>query len=119
MFRCCLCGKEYELEKDVVKCVNRCGRQKQADGVFQPKNSKYSGETASTSFCFDIDVSDSIKNDITKILDDLIEAGAPRPYITGVRNSTFKDWDSKTDEEKAECYGNILMISGMYKKGGK
>ena len=26
MFTCCLCGKTYATEKEVVKCVNRCGR---------------------------------------------------------------------------------------------
>lgn len=26
MYKCCLCGKLWTTEKEVVKCVNRCGR---------------------------------------------------------------------------------------------
>lgn len=53
MFKCCLCGKAYETEAEVVKCVNRCGRSKQQDGVFHPKKSNYSGSITKTSFNFD------------------------------------------------------------------
>ena len=52
MYKCCLCGKEYETEKAAVKCVNKCGREKFLDGAFQHKEAKYSGERTTVSFLF-------------------------------------------------------------------
>lgn len=37
MYKCPLCGKEYSLEKDVVACVGRCGRDKFSNGAFVKK----------------------------------------------------------------------------------
>lgn len=37
-YKCCLCGKEYETEKEVVACVNHCGREKFSNGAFVKKD---------------------------------------------------------------------------------
>lgn len=114
MFKCCLCGKEYELEKDVVKCVNRCGRQKASEGVFQSKNSKYSGEFSTTDFGFEVEDIVS-KEKISEMLDDLIKAGAPHPYIDGIINEIERTWDNKSNQERMDDYNRIMLIKGIYK----
>lgn len=37
MYKCPLCKKEYSSEREVIVCVNRCGRDKFSNGAFVKK----------------------------------------------------------------------------------
>lgn len=37
MYKCPLCGASYETELAVIKCINKCGRNKFEDGAFKKK----------------------------------------------------------------------------------
>ena len=113
MFKCCLCGREYENEKAAVKCVNKCGREKFLDGAFQHKETKYSGEETRIKFDFEVE-SDSIKEDILRIFQELADNGAPPKRIETLRKNLLDSWDNKTDEEKKEELGRVLALKNLF-----
>ena len=44
MFKCELCGREYNSEIQVVKCINRCARDLQRRGFLKPKEAPHSDD---------------------------------------------------------------------------
>lgn len=113
MFKCCLCGKIYESEKAAVKCVNKCGQEKFLDGAFRHKESKYSGEITRISFDFEVK-SDSIKEDILRICQELIDIGISEKRVEILKNSVLDNWDSKTEAEKETELGRILTLKNIF-----
>ena len=39
MFKCCICGKEYNTKEMAIKCISRCGRECTLSGQFHSKDS--------------------------------------------------------------------------------
>lgn len=46
-FKCPLCGTEYATEKEVIVCVNKCGREKFSNGAFIKKEAPHSPDRIS------------------------------------------------------------------------
>ena len=117
MYKCCLCGNEYENATDAVKCVNRCGRQKFQDGAFIKKNSKYSGETTQTifpnDFTFDF-TEKEIEDEIRKISSQLIDLGAPPVYVGRKMMSIFFTWPEKSKGDKIKDLKHLIITLSMY-----
>lgn len=116
MFKCCLCGKEYETENAAVKCVNKCSREKFLDGAFQHKNAKYRGETSNVSFNFEIDT-EMIKESIAFLLNKMLENGAPNKRVEVLKKEIFSNWDNKTEEEKRNELGRIEIMASIFLGG--
>lgn len=114
MFKCCLCGREYEREELVVKCVNKCGRENFLDGKFQHKQSKNGGETTNLTFNFNIDYSTSIEKEIEKILEELFCFGMSKIRIETLRKRIFADWEEKSEQEKEEELGRLKVMRKLF-----
>ena len=113
MFKCCLCGKEYEREEQAVKCVNKCGRNGFLDGKFKNKVSRDGGETTSIKFDFEISQT-SIKNEIEDTLNDLLRRGLSMVRIENLRKRIFGDWEKKSEREKMEELGRIEELRRIF-----
>ena len=113
MFKCCLCGKEYEKEDLAVKCVNKCGRNGFLDGKFQHKVSRDGGETTNIKFNFEIEQT-SIKDKIEDNLNDLLSHGLPIVRIKNLRKRIFENWEKKSEKEKMEELGRIEELRRIF-----
>lgn len=113
MFKCCLCGKEYDREDLAVKCVNKCGRNSFLDGKFQHKVSKDGGETTSIKFDFEVKQI-SIKDTIEDNLANLLSRGLPMVRIENLRKRIFENWENKSEEERIEELGRIEELRRIF-----
>ena len=113
MFKCCLCGKEYEREEQAVKCVNKCGRNGFLDGKFKSKVSRDGGETTSIKFDFEVKQT-SIRDEIEDNLNDLLRRGLPIIRIENLRKRIFEDWEKKSKKEKVEELGRIEELRRIF-----
>lgn len=115
MFKCCLCGTEYEREQDAVKCVNRCGRAAHQNGKFQTKESKHSNDLFKVSFDF---IEDAIQDiyflDILNLLDKLFDAGAPKSQVAVLKDKILKDWNDVDNNERCKRYSELCMLAKIY-----
>ena len=119
MYKCCLCGTEYADVKDVIKCVNRCGRSRFQDGAFKKKDSKYDGETTNYVFINDFGFSfksDEIEDEINKVCIELIDRGAPEQSVNYLRARTFLNWKEKSKGERLFDLKRLIMTLDMYLK---
>ncbi len=119
MYKCCLCGNEYEDAADAVRCVNRCGRQKFQDGTFVKKDSKYSGETTQTIFLndFTFDFTEKeIEDEIRKISSQLIDLGASSVYVNRKMMHIFLTWPEKSKGDKIKDLKHLIITLSMYVK---
>ena len=113
MFRCCICGKEYESEAAAVKCVNKCGREGFETGKFQRKEKIYSDNISATEFDFDIKCPQ--KEDIEKAIEVLERRGAPKLSVLMLRNQIAERWNYLSNSERAAELGRIQMLGKIYK----
>ena len=124
MYKCCLCGKTYDNEKDTVKCVNRCGREKSQLGIFHSKEAPRQEDITTITFdtpelSMDVDyadLSEFYKNEIEKMLYNLEMGGVAIRNVNYLRATTFANWDNKTPEQQLEALNRLKLMSKIYGK---
>lgn len=113
MFKCCLCGKEYQAKELAVKCLNRCGREGVSNGAFKVKESVYSLGVEETSFDNQCSFNSITKNDIIRFFSILKKVNIPSGEIKSFEKDVLSNWDTKTDEEKLNNYNRVKMMVNM------
>jgi len=105
MYKCCICGKEYKTEKEVVKCVNRCGRAGFQTGKFVKKDSRYSGETTTRTY-------DNRGEDmeLVDLYNKLLDLGAPEPAVKRHYNMAL----SANRDDVSEYIEEMKMMVSIY-----
>ena len=103
IYKCCLCGKLYNSESAVVKCVNRCGRAMHQKGVFETK-SVYSEGTTTIEYSFKSE--DNLKEKCISMLNSLGLA-AQNSFRSQIEN-----WDKLSEGERTQIYDMMNIIGG-------
>lgn len=105
-YKCCICGKIYNNENSVVKCVNKCAREMHKKGVFETKSVYSEGQTI-------IEYSFETKNkaDLRQQCENMIK------NIGLAAQNSFKNqlenWNKLTEGEQIQLYDMIKMIAGV------
>lgn len=113
MFKCCLCGKEYQTKELAVKCLSKCGREGVSNGAFKVKNSIYSLGVDKVSFDNQCNFTKTAKNDIIEIFSVLKKTNMPLGEIRSFEKDILSNWDNKTEKEKLNDYNRIRTIVNM------
>lgn len=113
MFKCCLCGKEYEREQDAIKCVNKCGRQAFADGKFVKKEVPQLPDVNKVEF-IEVPVSDIYLSDILTLINKMIDAGAPLGQIAALKEKIIANWNEIDNNERSNRYNRVLLSAWLY-----
>lgn len=105
-FKCCICGKIYNSEAAAVKCVNRCGRAMHQKGIFETKESKYSGETTETQVLYETEKLD-LEFECSKKISELKDRVPPSAYNGFIKE--FEKWETLTDAQRQMFYDLISL----------
>ena len=105
-FKCCICGKIYNNEAAAVKCVNRCGRAMHQKGIFETKESKYSGETTETQVLYEAEELD-LEFECSKKISELKDKVSPSIYNGFIKE--FEKWETLTDAQRQMFYDLIFL----------
>ena len=115
MFKCELCGGEYETKEAAIKCIMKCARKAYDEGRFIPKEVPYrEGETIVINELFTDPVSKKCREDIDYVINKLLAAGIPEISVKRLKYDTIKDWDNIDIEEKNNRYNNLVMVAKLY-----
>lgn len=113
MFKCCLCGKEYQTEELAVKCLNKCGREGVSNGAFKVKDSVYSLGADETSFDNQCSSNSIIKDDIINFFSVLKKVDIPLGEMNSFEKGVLSNWDNKTEKERLNDYNRVKTMVNM------
>lgn len=113
MYTCPLCKRQYETEKEVVKCVNKCGRDKASAGWLSSK-SIYSGETTKVSY--EIKTGAPSREKVNELCNELQDRGVLNSSVRELRLKTLNNWDNLNEEIKKNRINELTMMVNLYRK---
>lgn len=114
MYKCCICGTEYDNEAAAVRCVNKCAREGFASGKFVKKETKHSPDITNVEFDFEDITNDLIHLSTILTLDKMLEVGVPKPQVAALRDKVLKDWDKIDNHERSNRHHRVLMAAKLY-----
>ena len=114
MYKCCICGTEYENEAAAVRCVNKCGRECFASGKFVKKETKHSPNVTNVEFDFEEAINDILHLDVILLIDKMLEVGAPKPQVAALRDKVLEGWSEIDNKERANRFNRVVMAAKLY-----
>ena len=121
MYKCCICGTIYDNERDAVKCVNKCAREKSQLGIFQSKEAPRQEDITTVTFSEEIvqgsnGLAGLDKERVEDILYQLEMHGAPVRNINYLRESVLKGWEDKSPADRGAAINRLGMMLKIYEK---
>ena len=104
MYKCCICGTEYDDEAAAVRCVNKCVRECFASGKFVKKETKHSPDVTN----------DILHLDVILLIDKMLEVGAPKPQVAALRDKVLAGWNEIDNRERANRFNRVVMAAKLY-----
>lgn len=114
MYKCCICGTEYDNEAAAVRCVNKCGRECFASGKFVKKETKHSPDITNVEFDFEDAINDILHLDVVLLIDKMFEVGAPKPQVAALRDKVLEGWNEIDNHERANRFNRVVMAAKLY-----